>query len=63
MKKLSPNNLLYFGRNWSIVGANNTFENFLKFFPEAINVTSKDLRGLDNRKDRYLENKTSNCYY
>ena len=54
---------MYVGRNWSMVGANNTFENLLKFFPEAINVTSKDLRGLDNRKDRYLENKTSNCYY
>ena len=45
------------------MGANNTFENLLKFFPEAINVTSKDLRGFDNRLYRYLKNKTGNSCY
>ena len=63
MKKLSPKNLLFVGRNWSTMGANNTFENLLKFFPEAINVTSKDLRGFDNRFYRYLKNKTGNSCY
>ena len=63
MKKLSPKNLLFVGRNWSTMGANNTFENLLKFFPEAINVTSKDLRGFDNRIYRYLKNKTGNSCY
>ena len=63
MKKLSPNNLLFVGRNWSTMGANNTFENLLKFFPEANNVTSKDLRGFDNRIYRYLKNKTGNSCY
>ena len=42
---------------------NNTFENLLKFFPEAINVTSKDLRGFDNRIYRYLKNKSGNSCY
>ncbi len=63
MKKLSPKNLLFVGRNWSTMGANNTFENLLKFFPESINVTSKDLRGFDNRIYRYLKNKTGNSCY
>ena len=63
MKKLSPKNLLFVGRNWSTMGANNTFENLLKFFPEAINVTSKDLRGFDNRIYRCLKNKTGNSCY
>ena len=63
MKKLSPKNLLFVGRNWSTLGANNTFENLLKFFPEAINVISKDLRGFDNRIYRYLKNKTGNTFY
>ena len=63
MKKISPKNLLFVGRNWSSMGTNNTFENLLKFFPEAINVTSKDLRGFDNRIYRYLKNQTGNgCY-
>ena len=62
MKKISPNNLLFVGRNWSTMGANNTFENLLKFFPE-FNVTSKDLRGFDNRIYRYLKNKTGNSCY
>ena len=63
MKKLSPKNLLFVGRNWSTMGANNTFENLLKFFPEAINVTSKDLRGFDNRFYRYLKKKKGNSCY
>ena len=63
MKNLYPNNLLFVGRNWSTMGANNTFENLLNFFPEAINVTSKDLRGFDNRFYRYLKNKTGNSCY
>ena len=63
MKKLSPNNLLFVGRNWSTMGANNTFENFLKFFPKSINVTSKDLKGFDNRFYRYLKKKTGNSCY
>tara|TARA_X000000950_G_scaffold261791_1_gene332378 strand:+ start:423 stop:1487 length:1065 start_codon:yes stop_codon:yes gene_type:complete len=63
MKKLSPKNLLFVGRNWSTMGANNTFENLLKFFPEAISVTSKDIRGFDNRFYRYLKNKTGNSCY
>ena len=63
MKKLFPNNLLFVGRNWSTMGANNTFENLLKFFPKSINVTSKDLRGFDNRFYRYLKNKTGNSCY
>ena len=49
MENLSPKNLLFVGSNWSTMRANNTFENLLKFFPEAINVTIKDLRKLDNR--------------
>jgi len=63
MKKLYPNNLLFVGRNWSTMGANNTFENLLNFFPEAINVTSKDLSGFDNRIYRHLKNKTGNSCY
>ena len=63
MKKLFPNNLLFVGRNWSTMGANNTFGNLLKFFPKSINVTSKDLTGFDNRFYRYLKNKTGNSCY
>ena len=44
MKKLLPKNILYVGRNWSSMGANNTFENLLKFLPKSISVTSKDLK-------------------
>ena len=63
MKKSSPKNLLFVGRNWSTIGANNAFGNLLKFLPEAINVTSKDLRGFSNRFCRYLKNKTFNSCY
>jgi len=63
MKRLYPKNLLFVGRNWSTMSANNTFENLLNFFPEAINVTSKDLGGFDNRFYRYLKNKTGNSCY
>ena len=63
MKNLYPNNLLFVGRNWSTMGANNTFENLLNFFPKAISVTSKDLGGFDNRIYRYLKNKTGNSCY
>ncbi len=63
MKKLSQNNLLFVGRNWSTMSANNTFVNLLKFFPKSINVTSKDLTGFDNRFYRYLKNKTGNSCY
>ena len=63
MKKITPKNLLFVGRNWSTMSANNTFENLLKFFPEAVSVTSKDLKGFDNRIYRYLKNKSGNrCY-
>ena len=63
MKNSSPKNLLFVGCNWSTLGANNTFGNLLKFFPEDIYVTSKDLRGFDNRFCRYLKYKTCNSCY
>ena len=62
MKKLSPK-IYCLLDELEYYGANNTFENLLKFFPEAINVTSKDLRGFDNRIYRYLKNKTGNSCY
>ena len=63
MKKVSTENLLFVGRNWSTMGVNNTFTNLLKFFPNSISVTSKDLKGFDNRFYRYLKIKTGkSCY-
>ena len=32
MKKISHNNLMFVGRNWSTMGENNTFHNLLQFF-------------------------------
>ena len=63
MKKVFTENLLFVGRNWSTMGANNTFTNLLKFFPKSLNVTSKDLNGFDNRFYRYLKIKTGNSCY
>ena len=63
MKNLSHHNLLYVGRNWSTMGASNTFENLLNFFPNSIKVTSKDLYSFDNRIYRYIKNKTGNSCY
>ena len=63
MKKVFTENLLFVGRNWSTMGENNTFTNLLKFFPKSHNVTSKDLKGFDNRFYRYLKIKTGNSCY
>ena len=63
MKKILPKNILYVGRNWSTMGKNNTFENLLKFFPGSLSVTSKDLKGFDNRIYRYIKRKTGNSCY
>ena len=63
MKKISQNNLMFVGRNWSTMGENNTFHNLLQFFPGSIKVTSKDLNGFDNRIYRYLKYRTGNSCY
>tara|TARA_Y100001980_G_C14555308_1_gene343565 strand:- start:775 stop:1839 length:1065 start_codon:yes stop_codon:yes gene_type:complete len=63
MKKISQNNLMFVGRNWSTMGENNTFHNLLQFFPGSIKVTSEDLNGFDNRIYRYLKYRTGNSCY
>ncbi len=63
MHKLSPQNMLLIGRNWSTRGNNNDFEHFLNFFPESISLTSKELSNFDNRLFRYIKYKTLNSCY
>ena len=43
MKRISTENLLFVGRNWSTMAKNNTFENLLKFFPGSLSVTSNNI--------------------